>query len=346
MKKVLFLWLTLLYIHGIAKEMPSSVSDVGIYDYFEVNVPSTFLQEGAYQTWNLCNLEQGLSKKMEIFLNQDSCMNIVFDGNIHTYRNCNNSIDLISQEHPTSWLSYSLPIKRLLNNSILGSMDSCAFEAKGKYCGKNVLTKKGTFIEKVDAEGIMVLESSDTLSNIYRKHRSILSDIAIFEDSTENAKPTVFNEKDEYYLWYHKDCFVPIFIQNSKTLFKDGDKVFCEKIAYLMDKDEMLFLEKKHKEDKKCGKTYDKRDSPISSHAISFDNESRKLHITIRANQPIKVSVLVSTTDGVLMLHRQMDCGDIATNEDVFDCSALPRGQYAISLQVGKYIEAEKFIIR
>ena len=331
---------------ALTKGLPSLGSYVSSYDYFEANVPSCFLQDGTCRIWNLSDIEQqDIPKKMELYWNKDSCMNVAFEDNVCPYRIRHGSIDLIRQEQPTFWQEFFHPITGMFSNSILGSMDSCAFEAKGKYCGKNALTKKGTFVENVDAEGIMILESFDTLSNVSRKHGAIISDIAIFEDSTENAKPIIFDEKEEYYLWYYKDSLVPILIQKSKTLSKDGEKIYCEKVAYLMDKEQILLLKKKYKKEEKCVQTSYKGDNPIASHAISFENESKKLHVSIRVSQPIRVSVLVSTTNGVLMLHRQIDCGAIATNEGIFDCSTLPKGQYAVSIQAGKYMECEKFII-
>lgn len=66
MKKVLFTLFALLCIHAVAKGLSSFDRNVGVHDYFEVKVPFSFLQEGTCQTWNFCDLKQGLSKRMEI----------------------------------------------------------------------------------------------------------------------------------------------------------------------------------------------------------------------------------------------------------------------------------------
>lgn len=347
MKKVLFTLFALLCIHAVAKGLSFFDHNVGAHDYFEVNVPFSFLQGGTCQTWNFCDLEQGFSKRMEIFLDQDSCMNLVFDGNFYIYKDAYYSLDLIRQEQPTYWLAYSQPIKNILPNSFFGSRDSCVFKAKGKYCEKNILTKKGILVEKVDADGIAILANSDTLNNINRHHGIITSVIEIFEDSTDKAKPILLQEKEEYFHWYIKDFFLPILLLYSKTLLKDGNQILYEKSAYLMDiKGKNQILEKKHQREIKNVQSLNQKSSPITSHTVSYNNESKELCVSIIVNRPIKVTLLVSTTNGVLMLHSQIYCENVTTNEAKLDCSTLPKGQYVVFIQSGKYVESKKFIIQ
>lgn len=130
------------------------------------------------------------------------------------------SLSILGFENNTVNVSYSSPIVLLRYPMAFGDSISSHFSGKGTYCEEYDIDVDGFFTSKVDASGIIVTPTNDTINDVLRLKSDIVFTCNVVNDSTLFHSRDNNTVKETLIRWYARGERYPII---ESIIYEYGD---------------------------------------------------------------------------------------------------------------------------
>ena len=269
-----------------------------------------------------------------------------------------NFMERMSYDMPETWLQFPMQV----GDSVCGY-----FNGSGPYCERFFMRRYGTYKTKADAAGTLVLPKGDSLHHVLRLHTErYVGTITVPIDTMEkkipaftvdsiirHLAPDTAKVREDIYRWYAKGYRYPVL--EAKTVSYCG-KELVEEIYYCSPEmqQELAFDEGNRtirkrtaadghgtrlSSDDQLGRKDNK--TGLAYH-LSRDEGSQTVTINYSSEQPVKVTVLLTNTQGYVYRRVEQTDGSAIT----LSYSGLPRSQYILHINADNEQFAEKFNVK
>lgn len=244
-------------------------------------------------------------------------------------------------------IRFDEPILEMLFPLQYGDSLTASFAGTGKYCGDHNMKITGKRFIEADAEGIILSEEMDTLTNVLRVHTQTVMSYTLDIDSLALDTAMTGMEFEEKYDWYIRGMRYPVYTSQRVTCYTGNTQVFSYCENYKLMSDYLSFEDEANDSIQAVDSLFAtpkiQAEKEVIHYQVSVENGV--VHVDYTLDEDANVTGVVANVMGVrYFTQRQRGASGKQMTMD-FNCNSLPHGTYTLYLNVNGMVNSSTITI-
>ncbi len=303
---------------------------------------------GTNVVWDFSNIEPlGDIHELFFYEDEDSILSSISTDGVTKYEVSESGVMVTALGTSYNDITYDEPISIMPFPFKYGYSSVHNYKGSGSYCKTMIIDTSGTVSNEVDATGVIITFTGDTLKNAIRVHRTKTNSIRLhsIEDTLSSISDTISAKQDieETYIWYARGYRYPVYETSVRTFYHDLRPVFTEEKAFCCLPDNQTLAGDSINE---AIQLHDSQAVPpeIFHYSTSFNGST--LTVAYTSDEDSYINTLLCNNMGIVYANKSLRALKGESDFISFDCSGLVRGVYILYINASGIIYSETINIR
>lgn len=269
---------------------------------------------------------------------------------MYYFKQSEHKLEMLGHENPTTLLHNTSPKVISFFPGEYQQSQTSNYQSEGMYSKRTPFESNGSSKVTVDAFGMIILPSGDTLNHVTR-----IKTVEVVNETVQSKKPQSFHFTTETYKWYAQGYRYPVFESVKTYDTQDSLQTKAFRTSFFFPPQEHLYLDDDKENlavlDSLWNMKHNKQlptDKPVIDIKLSYNfypnPVESQLTLDYYLESPANLQVMLFSLDGRLVNQLPLGKQDKGLHTEYIDCSSLAKGTYILNIIVNDQVIGNKLM--